>query len=89
MLYRQGKYMELEPSVIQSIKEGKKVSAIKELRRLRGIGLKEAKELVDQYQIDNNIQPSSDQKSSGGQPALVIIVILALIFVAYSVLEKA
>lgn len=40
---------ELEAEVIAEIEMGKKVTAIKMLRELRGIGLKEAKDIVDSY----------------------------------------
>ncbi len=40
---------ELEPEVIDLINAGKKIDAIKMLRELRNIGLKESKDIVDHY----------------------------------------
>ncbi|MFV8819540.1 ribosomal protein L7/L12 [Haliea sp. E17] len=41
--------MDLPPEVIAEIEANRKVSAVKLLRKAHGIGLKEAKELVDGY----------------------------------------
>ncbi|MCG8671153.1 MAG: hypothetical protein MI867_17235 [Pseudomonadales bacterium] len=43
---------ELEESVLEELRKGRRVHAIKELRRLRGIGLKEAKEIVNAHYAD-------------------------------------
>jgi ribosomal protein L7/L12 len=42
-------HVEFEPEVLTALNAGRKVDAIKKLRSLRGIGLKEAKELIDSY----------------------------------------
>ncbi len=39
----------LPPEVVAALERGQKIEAIKLLRELRGIGLKEAKEAVDLY----------------------------------------
>ncbi len=75
--------MQLEDSVVQQIEAGKKVSAIKELRQLRGIGLKEAKELVDQYEQKHDIQSFPSQKVSG-VPLLPIIIVVIIAVAAYT-----
>lgn len=55
--------IELEPEIIAALESGKKIDAIKKLRELRGLGLKESKELVDLY-IDQNRSQSSFSASS-------------------------
>ncbi|WP_049722970.1 ribosomal protein L7/L12 [Gilvimarinus polysaccharolyticus] len=69
----------LEPEVIRDIENGQKIRAIKKLRELRGVGLKEAKELVDLYSEQNNISSPSVTKikSSKGVIFLTIFVIAA------------
>jgi hypothetical protein len=41
--------MELSPAVIALLQEGKKIEAIKLLRQEHSLGLKEAKEVADNY----------------------------------------
>ncbi|PCK04098.1 MAG: hypothetical protein COA42_19520 [Alteromonadaceae bacterium] len=55
----------LEQEIIELIRSGKKVAAIKELCRLRGISLKEAKYLVDEYSKSSNVTTESKQKIYG------------------------
>ena len=40
---------DLPPQVVAALERGQKIEAIKLLRELRGIGLKEAKDVVDDY----------------------------------------
>ena len=65
---------ELEQEVITAIQRGRKVDAIKKLRELRGIGLKEAKELVDSYCSKNIIPTSSVKKTNSGNGFILLIV---------------
>jgi len=76
---------ELEPEVIVAIQNGSKIDAIKKLRELRGIGLKESKELVDLYCSKNNISAHSVQavNSSNGLVFLIIFGIAGYIFYRY------
>lgn len=70
--------IELEPDVIAELKRGNKVSAIKTLRRLRGIGLKEAKEMVELYASQHDIvSQSSVKSSSGSSPKFGLLLVLA------------
>ena len=71
---------ELPAEVVAQIQANRKVSAIKLLRASRGIGLKEAKELVDAY-IDSN-PPSVTKRSSNsrsGDRGLVYIAMIIII----------
>ncbi len=72
--------IELEPEVIAAIESGKKVDAIKKLREVRGLGLKEAKELVDLYSLPSRTQHSSTSTrrsdSSGSSAKMGLIMVL-------------
>ncbi len=72
---------ELESDVLAALNSGKKVTAIKLLRAHRGIGLKEAKMLVDGMSVDTNAGVSREGSSIKG---LVNGVVLAVVvFVIY------
>ncbi|MGG7177581.1 ribosomal protein L7/L12 [Clostridium paraputrificum] len=43
--------IEDDSELLNMIKEGKKIKAIKKIRNITGIGLKEAKEFVDKYEV--------------------------------------
>jgi len=67
---------ELEADVIAELNNGRKIEAIKKLRALRNIGLKEAKELVDNYvslhpELDLTVQRS-------GSSGFIVLIILAV-----------
>ena len=66
---------ELEPEVVAAIQNGQKIAAIKKLRELRGLGLKEAKEMVDSYCSKNNIATPSVQKLNSGNGLILLILI--------------
>lgn len=66
---------ELEPEVVQALQSGRKIEAIKKLRALRGIGLKEAKELVDLYAAQHNITDPSVQKVNAGNGIVLLVVL--------------
>jgi len=70
------KITELE--VIQLIHSGRKIQAIKKLREVRSCGLKEAKELVDAYNKENNSTTPSVIKveSKGGWLTFIAIIVL-------------
>jgi ribosomal protein L7/L12 len=55
-------------SVIQALKQGQTIEAIKRLRNLTGLGLKEAKEAIDAYQNDDSLAPLVN--SDGFSPPL-------------------
>lgn len=68
----------LEPEVIAFLEEGRKIEAIKKLRELRRIGLKEAKDIVDDYCSGHDTQHSSVQKVASGN-GLVLILVLGIV----------
>ena len=78
--------IELPVDVIAEIQANRKVTAIKILRSHQGIGLKEAKEIVDAY-IDAHPSSirSSAQESEGSVGRILILALgVGLIFAIYS-----
>ncbi len=73
----------LEAEVIDEIHNGGKISAIKMLRKLRGIGLKEAKELVDLYISNNSNNNQVIRRSSSGGGILFLIIIGVVCYILY------
>ncbi|MEM8560638.1 MAG: hypothetical protein AAGF57_00315 [Pseudomonadota bacterium] len=75
----------LPVEVIDALKAGRKVDAIKRLRKLRGIGLTESKQLVDAY-IESNSGDlgASVQKAGNGYGQIVLLIVgVFLIFGIY------
>ena len=68
--------IELPEEVVAEIEANRKVTAIKLLRKRMGIGLKEAKELVDAY-IEQNPPASAPQvaKTDTGIGRIIILII--------------
>jgi hypothetical protein len=73
--------LELSAQVLNAIHAGRKIDAIKLLRKERGLGLKEAKDIVDAYTMANP-QLVVQRRSSGGTGA--IMVVLAIAAAAYA-----
>jgi len=65
---------ELEPDVIAELNNGRKIAAIKKLRASRNIGLKEAKELVDEYLATHPETSTIVQKSGSGSGLGVLVI---------------
>lgn len=76
---------ENEPRVIVAIETGNKVQAIKELRKVRGIGLREAKDLVDAY-LEENPLTNQNKEMSGSNFGWLIWG--TLIFVGYFIVKN-
>jgi hypothetical protein len=66
------------PHVLSALEEGRKLEAIKRLREERGIGLKQAKELVEEYM---EMHPELNRRHTGGAGGLVLLAVLAVISV--------
>ncbi len=69
----------VEPSekVMALAAGGRKVEAIKQLRTETGLGLKEAKEIVDGIEVDERSVPAAGrEESSGGRLLLTLAVLL-------------
>lgn len=70
-----------EPEVVSAIGAGNTIGAIKALRQSRGIGLKQAKELVDAYRDFHGIDNSAS--SSGKSSGLSLLVVVGLVAFGY------
>lgn len=72
----------LEPEVIQALKEGRKIEAIKRLRQSRGLDLKDAKNLVDQYCLNH---PDDFPQAAKSSPlnAIILCALVLLVFGVY------
>jgi len=66
----------LPPEVINALWAGKKIDAIKLLREQQNIGLKEAKDAVDQY-IESDPALKQQLQTSGNRGCLVWTIIIA------------
>lgn len=68
----------LEPAVIKALTDGNKIAAIKELRIARGIGLKEAKTIIDDYCANHPLPKPAMQKTGTGIGVIPIILFLII-----------
>lgn len=74
---------ELSTQVLNAIHANRKIDAIKLLREERGLGLKEAKELVDAYTMKNpHLVVQRNAGGSGGK-LILIIAVAAAAYAAY------
>ena len=75
----------LEAEVVSALQSGRKIEAIKKLREIRGIGLKESKEMVELYSRQNDIEVSA--VSSGSVVSIIktikfLMTVAALAYIA-------
>jgi polar amino acid transport system substrate-binding protein len=71
----------LPGTVVEALQQGNKIEAIKRLRQLTGVGLKEAKDAVDAYQhthTASGLSPGQVSDSGGGLWWIIAIVIAGL-----------
>jgi hypothetical protein len=75
--------MEIPQDVVEAIKAGKKIEAIKRLRETRPMGLKEAKEAVEAWQAEHpEVAPPPRRKASGSLLlTLTVVAAFAWMFV--------
>jgi ribosomal protein L7/L12 len=76
--------------IIEAIKNGQKIEAIKLLRTGTGLGLKEAKEAVEAY-LENNseLNEAFNANKSGGlsqENSLRIIILILVLILAYLII---
>jgi ribosomal protein L7/L12 len=78
------KDFEMPAEIVVELQANRKVTAIKLLRAQQGIGLKEAKELVDAYVKTHPSNPGSGaQEAEGGIGRVLLIVGVGLIYALY------
>lgn len=77
--------MDLPTEVKNAVHANRKIDAIKLLREKRDLGLKEAKEIVDAYALENRhlIGDQRSGRESGIGRIVLIIVLGGIIYVAY------
>jgi len=68
--------------VIQAIEQGRKIEAIKLLRKHTGLGLKESKEWIDSYerQHPGRIAPMRKGDSNMGLPIIALLIFAWLLY---------
>lgn len=77
----------LEPEVLAALEAGRKIDAIKELRAQRGIGLKEAKEIIDRHEGVRSLNTAGIIEVKPGVKFRVILFIAALAILGYHLME--
>lgn len=81
--YQLSTHIEFEPEVLSALNAGRKIDAIKTLRSLRGIGLKEAKELIDNYVDEHASEGASVQKVESNVSVAKLLFIGLIIYLVY------
>jgi hypothetical protein len=76
----------LPDKVVDALRRGNKVEAIKLLREQTGVGLKEAKDAVDASGIEGPAKTPGEVSRRGKIPWLILLV--ALGFLVYTFLRK-
>ncbi len=77
--------IQLDSEVIDAIEAGQKIQAIKVLRSQTGIGLKEAKNTVENYIVENGLTEKYENNSLSGFSIIFIILVLAYVFYRLSI----
>nr|WP_298166805.1 ribosomal protein L7/L12 [uncultured Pseudomonas sp.] len=74
----------LPPEVMAALERGHKIEAIKLLRELKGVGLKEAKDAVDRYKPGRSSMAADSvvRPGSNGYSPLLWLVLLGLLGLA-------
>jgi hypothetical protein len=81
--------MSLSPETLEALRAGRTIDAIKQVREETGLGLKEAKELVDIHLATNPDLLVVRTPLSAGQKTLGFLIAgIAVAVIAYQVLVK-
>lgn len=69
----------LSATVMEAVRAGRKIEAIKRLRAERGLGLKEAKHIVDrEFDAYRSVNPNAAlQQDSGPWPLIFVVALIA------------
>lgn len=76
--------IEFEPEVLTALNAGRKIDAIKKLRSLRGIGLQEAKALVDHYVNEQAPESVSVSRVNGNFSVAKLLLVGLAIYLVYT-----
>ncbi|ATZ67715.1 MULTISPECIES: ribosomal protein L7/L12 [Acinetobacter] len=76
----------IPPEALQMLRDGQLIHAIKITREQTGLGLKESKDLIDQYLNDHpqeqtRIQEQLTQRSRSGLKVFVVIFLILVILI--------
>ena len=75
---------QLSAAAIAALQRGNKIDAIKIARQEMGLGLKEAKDLIEAYIADNPaLQEQLRMQSRGGLLGWIFMIIVALVAIVY------
>ena len=69
---------DLPPDVMQALRAGHKIEAIKRLREARGMGLKEAKDAVEAVKLPQTPDGGGTVERGGGATGLGVIALVLL-----------
>lgn len=81
-------HIEFEPAVLTALHAGRKIDAIKTLRSIRGIGLKEAKALVDSYAEAHASENESVEAVDSNSSVTKLLLVGLLIYLVYMFFER-
>lgn len=75
----------LPPEAVEALRSGRKLEAIKLLRKRRGVGLREAKEAVEAYaRSDPHLEAKRGTVSASGVGRLLLLAVaIGLAYLAY------
>ena len=82
--------MELPADVLAELRANRRITAIKLLRAHQGIGLKEAKEVVDVYLEKHpaSTRPQAPETEGGDGRILILIIGVGIIYGLYAYLDQ-
>ena len=72
---------QIPPLVLAALHQGNKIEAIKIIRAQRGIGLKDAKDVVDAYIRENPALKERMKERKSSAPPVILFVILAAVLI--------
>lgn len=84
---------ELSQQVVNEIKSGRKINAIKLLRHEQGVGLKQAKEMIETYMHEHaELKAAFEENQVTGfsqERVLQLVVVIVLILIGYYVYHQS
>jgi ribosomal protein L7/L12 len=69
----------LSSEVIEAIERGNKIEAIKLLRESTGLGLKEAKDIIDAYEDSRPAASQAMHRADTTNGGIIIVIVLAVL----------
>jgi len=69
----------LSSEVIEAIERGNKIEAIKLLRESTGLGLKEAKDIIDAYEDNRPAGSQPMRRGDSTNGGIIIVIVLAVL----------